>query len=149
MLIALILLSQFIFATEDETVKEKKQYKFYYFKPEKEGATAFYNPINLAIFNSLKVIEQGKGYLVNMRAPVALSVDGVAAKMTALQLKNLPKSGWNMIGCPYQSVTNLTSIFTATNTDTVKDFNGYWIPNDALSTISTLAPGKGYYWMKK
>ncbi len=48
-LTVLILFTQLIFATENEIIKEKKEYKFYYFKPEKEGSAAFYNPINFIL----------------------------------------------------------------------------------------------------
>ena len=112
-----------------------------------KNADGFWRNGQNPTLQSLTHLQAGKGYLVQMTSPATISVTGTAVNTSLFQFPTA--LGWNMIGCPYQSATNLTSIFTATNTNTVKDFNGYWIPNDALSTISTLAPGKGYYWMKK
>jgi len=96
-------------------------------------------------FNSLKALTSGQGYLIYMNAAGTLSLSGFQ------NLQGLPpiKSGWNLIGCPYQTATALSSIFTSTNTNIVKDFDGYWIPNGTTNSITTLNPGTGYFVKSK
>jgi len=55
------------------------------------------------------------------------------------------QTGWNLVGCPYQVSTTLSSLFNATNTQSVKNFDGFWIPNGTTNSILTLDPGKGYF----
>ena len=50
-----------------------------------------------------------------------------------------------MIGCPYQTSTALSSLFTTTNTILIKDFDGFWMPGAGTNSITNLVLGKGYY----
>ena len=60
-------------------------------------------------------------------------------------------NGWNMIGSP--CTNELTSIpfshyFNAANSQTIKNFEGFWSENDPLSSIHNFEPGKGYFILK-
>jgi len=92
-------------------------------------------------FNGLKNISSANGYWVNMNVAETLIVLGIP---TTTPLTTT-KTGWNLIGCPYQVNTVLSSIFNATNISTIKNLDGFWIPNGTTNSISTLDPGKGYF----
>jgi mannan endo-1,4-beta-mannosidase len=95
--------------------------------------------------NQLKTIEAGTGYLVKMNTAGTLSIIGLP--YTGVW-QYAPTTGWNLIGCPFQTVTSFSTYFNATNTQIIKNFEGFWIPNDALSTINELIPGKAYFLKK-
>ena len=97
---------------------------------------------NVAI-NSLKTISSGQGYLVYMNVAGTLQISGISSTKT-LQATSLHK-GWNLIGCPYQTSISLLSIFNTSNTNLVKDFEGFWIPGGTLNSINIIMPGKGYF----
>ena len=98
--------------------------------------------------NSISKITAGKGYLVKMNVAGNLLVSGIPINTLAYSPISTLQTGWNLLGCPYQTATSFTSLFNASNTQLIKNFDGFWIPNDALSTISSLVPGKGYYIKK-
>lgn len=97
-------------------------------------------------FNHLQEIEAGKGYLVYMNTAGVLEITGVPT----VETPNLGVStvGWNLIGCPFQNTTEFSLFFDETNVQIIKDFNGFWIPNDPVSSIDSFAPGRGYYVKK-
>jgi len=95
------------------------------------------------VFNSLKTIEAGKGYLVNMNSAATLSITG--KPIVIRNSKFVINSTWNIIGCPYQTSTALSTIFISTNTIEVKDFEGFWIQSGNTNSIQNLDPGKGYF----
>ena len=107
-------------------------------------ANVFWKKGQNTSLNGLKTFEAGKGYLVKMNVAGTLTLIGTP---TATSLPTI-NSGWNLLGCPYQTSTPFTTNFNATNTQIIKNFDGFWIPNDALSTLSSLVPGKGYYIKK-
>ncbi|HOS84670.1 MAG TPA: hypothetical protein PK199_07120 [Bacteroidales bacterium] len=79
-----------------------------------------------------------------MNVAGTLTISGTPVQPTILDASN----GWNLMGCPYQTATPFTTYFNATNTQIIKNFDGYWMPNDTLSTLTNLVPGKGYYIKK-
>ena len=94
-------------------------------------------------FNSLQALTAGQAYLINMNIAGKLSVSGTALSTVNYQFAT--GTGWHYIGCPYQSNTLLSTIFTNTNTaTTVKNFDGFWTPN-GINSITNLEPGKGYF----
>ena len=54
-------------------------------------------------------------------------------------------SGWQLIGCPYQTATPFSSVFNSSNSSTIKSFDGFWIPNGTTNSIQNFEPGKGYF----
>ena len=104
---------------------------------------AFYDPKQTAAYNSLKTIEAGKGYLVNMAAAGTLSVIGQAVSTVSYSLK----TGWNLIGYPSNTIgaisTKLNSIWTPFVS--IKNFDGFYIKNGTTNSLTNLVPNYGYY----
>jgi hypothetical protein len=99
-----------------------------------------------AAFNNLNTIEAGKGYLVKMNVAGNFVLSGTPISTVAYSPTNTLTTGWNLIGCSYQTATAFSTYFTATNTQTIKNFEGFWEPtNGALNSIVNLEPGKAYY----
>lgn len=111
---------------------------------EIKTADGFWRSGQNPIFNSLKTITDGSAYLVNMKVAGTISLTGVQIT-TGLPVI---KTGWQMLGCTYQTSTSLSSIFSAANCSIIKNFSGYWIPLGTSNSISTLDPGKGYFLKK-
>lgn len=93
-------------------------------------------------FNSLKTITAGEGYLVNMNAVGTLIIQGVTLSHP---LNAKKETGWQLIGCPYQSVTPFSQDFDATNCSAIKNFEGFWMPDETNNSIQYLESGKGYF----
>jgi hypothetical protein len=111
---------------------------------EVKNLDGFYNPNQNVMYNSLRFIEQNKGYLVNMKAAGSLQVAGVplTKKTTILN------TGWSLIGCFYQTTTAFSTDFNNTNCSVIKNFEGFWKPNGTANSISKFEPSKGYFIKK-
>ncbi|MBK8805722.1 MAG: leucine-rich repeat protein [Bacteroidales bacterium] len=99
------------------------------------------------MFNSLKKIASGNGYLVQMNRAGTLTLMGAPAK-TGLQTIS-STTGWQLIGCPYQSALPFSSNFNNSNCSTIKNFEGFWIPNGSTNSIMNMEPNKGYFVKRK
>ncbi len=99
----------------------------------------FYNPSLPAAFQSIKTVESGEGYLVKMSEPSTLNISG--AEITNRSAQLVP--GWNMIGYPQQSCTDISTTVGA-NVQTIKDFEGYYQPG-GVNGITSFEPGKAYF----
>lgn len=97
-------------------------------------------------FNSLKTITAGEGYLVNMNAVGTLIIQGVTLSHP---LNAKKETGWQLIGCPYQSATPFSQDFDATNCSAIKNFEGFWMPDKTNNSIQYLESGKGYFVRRK
>ena len=78
-----------------------------------------------------------------MNVGANLSITG-----TAIDLSNLNTNimlGWQLIGCPYQVAKPLTSIFDTTNCTLIKNFDGFWKPNNGTNSILNIETGKAYF----
>lgn len=116
---------------------------------EIKNADAFYSPSNsLAVFNSLKSIEQGKAYLVKMKAATTLTLSGTPTTFTAAKQLNAMKSGWNLVGCIYQASTPIATAFDLTKISAIKNFNGFYIPNGTANSLTNVVPNMGYFVKK-
>jgi endoglucanase len=104
---------------------------------------AFYDPKQTAAFNSLTTIEAGKGYLVNMAVAGTLSVTGQAVSTVAYSLK----TGWNLIGYPSNTSTAITTELNSiwTSFVSVKNFDGFYIKNGTINSLTNLVPNYGYF----
>jgi beta-glucanase (GH16 family) len=99
-----------------------------------------------AIFNKLTKINTGNGYLVNMNVAGNITINGLS--LTNVVYPSAIKTGWQLIGCPFQTNTALSTYFNTTNCVSIKNFDGFWIPGGIANSISNLELGKGYF-MKK
>ena len=117
---------------------------------EIKNSDSYYSSANaLSIFNSLTCIEQGKAYLIYMNANATLSVVGSASKISSTSILNTLKSGWNLIGCQYQTITVLSTAFDNTKFNEIKNFEAYYFPSGSTNSLLSVEPGKGYFIQKK
>lgn len=111
-----------------------------------KNESGFWVPDIPVEFCSIKTIDSGRGYLVKMNNDGVLSVTGNPVNESTFMF-NL-KTGWNMIGCPFKNATNFSDLFNATNCELIKNFDGFWAPDNIQSGILQLFPGKGYFLKK-
>jgi len=107
---------------------------------------AFWRLGQNSVLNSLNTIISGNGYFVNMNIAGSLTFFGkpLTQSLNTLTLK----TGWQIIGCPYQTATAISSIFNDTNSLKIKNFDGFWIPNGTANSLTQIVPGKGYFLKK-
>jgi len=98
------------------------------------------------IFNSLQTITPGEAYLVKMNENAVLSLSGTP--LTDYQFAPLSNNSWKLIGCPFQTETEITDYFNSTNCSIIKGSDGFWIPDGTTNGIEYLKPGKGYFIKK-
>jgi hypothetical protein len=103
---------------------------------------AFWRKGQNTVFNKITTIEAGKGYFVYMNIAGNLSVTGLP--LTFVTYPSIIKKGWQLIGCPFQTSNTLSAYFNITNSLSVKNFDGFWMPSGTTNSISTLDQGKGY-----
>jgi hypothetical protein len=103
----------------------------------------FWSKGQATTLNKLKTLTSGQGYLVKMNTSGNLVLSGTPLLTVNFQL--LIKSGWNLIGCPFQTATPFSKYFNATNAQTVKNFDGFWLSTGTLNSITNFEPGKGYF----
>jgi len=111
-----------------------------------KNSNGFWKKGQIQALNSLQTVSPGEGYLVKMNTSGNLVISG-----TPLSIANSPltiKNGWNIIGCQYQTSTPITSVFNGTNSQIIKNFDGFWEPNGLMNSISNLEPGKAYFLKK-
>jgi len=103
---------------------------------------AFYAPAQPSFANSLLDIAPGAGYYVQVQSQATLSVTGDLSTETSYTLK----SGWNLVGYPKKasSVINTVAAPVLSNLNTIKTFEGFWMPGGALNSVTEFVPGKGY-----
>ena len=114
-----------------------------------KSQTDSYDPTIANDFNTLKAIEDGAGYLVNMKRSTIVAITGNynPNHNTKITLKK----GWNLIGYPYAQTQGVERAFLSIQpiVEKVKsDFESY-DPTiaPAFNTLSQLEAGKGY-WVK-
>jgi len=104
---------------------------------------SFYDPSQTAAFNSLTSIKNGEAYLVEMSAAKTLSVTGVVIASASLSLK----AGWNLVGYPRQAQATIATVLTGiwSQFTSAKNFDGFYVKNGTLNSLSNFSPGKGYF----
>lgn len=107
---------------------------------------AFWRLGQKTVLNSLNTITSGNGYFVNMNVAGSLALFG--KPLTQSLIPSTFKTGWQIIGCPYQNATAISSIFNDTNSFKIKNFDGFWIPNGTTNSILNFESGKGYLLLK-
>jgi len=113
---------------------------------EIKNADSFYSTSHISsIFNSLKYIEQGKAYLVKMLSSETLTIDGANCKITTSTILSQSKTGWNMVGCPNQTETAISTAFDITKFVTIKNFQGFYIPGGTSNSLISIKPCEGYF----
>ncbi len=112
-----------------------------------KNADDFWKKDQASGLNGLHEIEAAEAYLVYMNAAGTLSISG--SECVVFDIESSLKQGWNMVGCPMQSESLLSTLFSHTKTELVKDFEGFYEPNGTLNSITEFEPGKGYFVKKK
>ncbi len=106
-----------------------------------------YSPVMAAHFNTLSNLYTGNGYWVNVDSGTTLSVTGQAIDPVLTDINLNP--GWNLVayypGTAIATATALSSV--STYLQEVRSQTQYYIPGDGNSTLTQLAPNKGY-WIK-
>lgn len=117
---------------------------------EIKNADGFWFKNNTAELQSLTKLTPGKGYLVKMNTAATVQITGTPIVSPSYAL--LP-AGWNLIGYPSAGTTPFTvlpisNFLNATNSQIVKNFDGFWEPNGTTNSITNFEAGKGYYLKK-
>lgn len=108
---------------------------------------AFWRKGQNSNFNKLTKINTGYGYLVNMNVAGNLTINGLP--LSNVTYPPTIKTGWQLIGCPFQTNTALSTFFDINNCTSIKNFDGFYIPNGTTNSISDLEVGKGYFFKGK
>ncbi|MBK8807939.1 MAG: hypothetical protein IPO21_15350 [Bacteroidales bacterium] len=103
----------------------------------------FYSSNQAAVFQSIKTINSGSGYLIKLTADADLTVVGSLVELPMVQ--NLTK-GWNLIGVPTSKTQTIETVFTAISQKitTIKNFDGFYEFGNPLNSITEIEPGKAY-----
>jgi len=104
---------------------------------------AFYDPSQTAAYNSLKNVEPGKAYLVNVKIAKSFSITGPATGAVSLSLN----PGWNMVGYPRTIDNTVATVLSNIWSQfySIKNFSGFYIKGGSLNSITNLQPGSGYF----
>ncbi|OQA98086.1 MAG: Carbohydrate binding module (family 6) [Bacteroidetes bacterium ADurb.Bin217] len=114
-----------------------------------KNTNGFWKKGQISAFNSLKTITPGNGYLVYMNTAGTITISGIPCTGELL----FAPTGWQLIGypCTGESLfapTPISNYFNTSNCQTIKNFDGFWVPNGTSNSLQNLEPGKGY-WLKK
>ena len=107
---------------------------------EIKTADAFWRSGQNVVLNSLKTITDGAAYMVNMKAAGSITISGTAILASVGTIK----TGWQLVGCPYQTSTAITTAFTTSNILAIKNFTAFW-NSTGSGTLINIDPGKGYF----
>lgn len=104
--------------------------------------TSFWSKGQAAHLNSLKTLSPTLGYLIYATSDFAINLSGepYLRPFTFTQTGN-----WQLIGSPFHESTSFTNFLNNTNCLIVKNFEGFWIPNNTMSSISNFNRGIGYF----
>jgi len=116
---------------------------------EIKNANTYYRSTNISAFNTLKYLGQQKAYFVKMKNANTLKITGTPTIVLSNDIRNSIVSGWNFVGCPYQTSTALTNIFDVTKISEIKNVSSFYIPNGTTNTLSNFVPSSGYLVKKK
>lgn len=103
----------------------------------------FYNFMQASYLNSLTRIHAGEGYLVQNATDETITISGT---MSTRKPASDFASGWSLIGIPSTTALPLTMYPSAIS---IKDFEGYYVPNNTQNSIIELEPGKAYFILTK
>ncbi|MBK8806722.1 MAG: hypothetical protein IPO21_08775 [Bacteroidales bacterium] len=106
-------------------------------------ADKFYLKNNPSYLQTLTTIQGGLAYLVMNTIDETVKLTGLPITLVVYTLK----TGWNMLGYPKKTTTNISIALKTieTKTVTVKSFDGFWEPNGATNSILQFEPNKAYY----
>lgn len=103
----------------------------------------FYAPTQPTFQNSLKSIVRGQAYFVKVKSNSTISISGTLVGSLTIGLK----TGWNVIGYPKQINSDIATTTSSIETkiNSIKNFNGFYIPTGATNSITSFESGKGYF----
>lgn len=102
---------------------------------------SFWSAGQQAEFNSLNILEPGKGYMVYLNSGGELEITG-----DPINSDNFPHeqgSSWQIIGCPYQEEVQFTDVFN--NLSIIKNFSGFWQSGGQQNSIDRFITGEAYF----
>jgi endoglucanase len=101
----------------------------------------FYRSDMPSFYNSLTKLSTGVGYLIyNGAADTTITLTG--QPVTKSLNIDLLKNGWNLVGISSVGVKANT---TGSTVQIIKDFDGFYIPSNTKSSITTMQAGKAYF----
>lgn len=103
----------------------------------------FYSTANIQELNSLDTIAGGKGYLVYVTSSQTLTKTGSPTSKQSVQLRQ----GWNLIGFPFNETKDIMTVIApiSDKVEYVKNFDGFWQPDNPVNSITNFQPGIGYF----
>jgi len=116
---------------------------------EIKNAESYYRSTNNSVFNTLKYLGQQKAYFVKMKNANTLKITGTPTIVLKNDIRNSIVTGWNFVGCPYQTSTAISNIFDITKVSTIKNTSSFYIPNGTSNTLNNFVPSSGYFVKKK
>ncbi len=103
-----------------------------------------HSPMVPSWFNTLSLLDPGKGYWVKLSSPAVLEIPGTPVNCAATPI--VLKGGWNLVSylpqSPLAVETALASILPLLQE--VRYLNQTWTPA-ARNTLAQMEPGKGYW----
>ena len=102
----------------------------------------FWSNAQPAFLCKLQTFIPGCGYLVNMQTSGKLTVTGTP--LSAGSAPATTRTGWVLIGCPYQSPMPMAAVFGC-NFLVIKDFNGFRTPAATQNSLDNIEPGNAYF----
>ncbi len=138
----------------------------FYVEPDYPEISTFWDPVKEKIIrvkddsksyvptlppssNTLTVLENGKGYWVNLSEAVKFSADGTIIESGTLEIPL--SAGWNLIAFPKEDPQSIAEALASiiNRTEQIKNTSKSYNPTlpDFLNTLTELRPGEGY-WIK-
>jgi len=105
----------------------------------------FYNVYLPKYINSLWNIEGGQAYVIHSKDAVTISVKGTSLTNQVKTSISSLQAGWQMKGNPFSALSEFELLFDLQSVESIKNFDGFFIPDNSLNSIENLIPGKGYF----
>ncbi|MBK8806499.1 MAG: hypothetical protein IPO21_07605 [Bacteroidales bacterium] len=111
-----------------------------------KNPTQYWKKGNTELFNSLKTIVSGEGYMVYMNSAATITITGRANTTKTISQHS---AGWHLIGCPFQTKELFSTHFNTSNCEIIKSADGFWQPQGSTNSIEEFVPGEAYYVLFK
>jgi len=105
-----------------------------------KSTESFWHKGQLEYFNSLKYIETGRGYVVDVEENGLLTVTGTLATDSQIL-----KTGWNLVGVNSESAVPVGEYTSLYGSIIIKDFDNFWNSETNEGNLKELIPGNAYF----
>ncbi|MBK8808189.1 MAG: hypothetical protein IPO21_16805 [Bacteroidales bacterium] len=111
-----------------------------------KNQSSYYKAGQPEIFNTLRSIESGKGYLVFNTVNETIQFKGYELNNKSLDISDM-ETNWQLMGFTQLNSTNIETGMGeyAKKIKTIKNFNGFWQFGNMNNSINYLEPGKAYF----